>query len=97
MEKISETIKLAFDKSIENFDENNFIKEVKEYIKEQNLIQPEILSKLSFDIPKIFEIIQLLIDIKNINWLFLSSKESTSITSYLYYKQHDKKSSEITY
>ena len=93
MEKISETIKLAFEKSIENFDENNFIKEVKEYIKEQNLIEPEILSKLSFDIPKIFEIIQLLIGIKNINWLFLSFQESTSITSYLYYKQHDKKSS----
>ena len=59
MEKISKTIKLAFDKSIENFDENNFIKEVKEYIKEQNLIQPEFLSKLSFDITKIFEIVKL--------------------------------------
>ena len=93
MEKISETIKLAFDKSIENFDENNFIKEVKEYIKEQNLIEPEILSKLSFDIPKIFKVIQLLIGKKNINWLFLFSQESISISSYLYYMQHDKKSS----
>ena len=93
MEKISKTIKLAFDKSIENFDENNFIKEVKEYIKEQNLIEPEILSKLSFDIPKIFEIIQLLIGKKNINWLFLFSQESISLSSYLYYMQHDKKSS----
>ena len=93
MEKISETIKLAFEKSIENFDENNFIKEVKEYIKEQNLIEPEILSKLSFDIPKIFEVVQLLIGKKNINWLFLFSQESISISSYLYYMQHDKKSS----
>ena len=93
MEKISETIKLAFEKSIENFDENNFIKEVKEYIKEQNLIEPEILSKLSFDIPKILEIIQLLIGKKNINWLFLFSQESISLSSYLYYMQHDKKSS----
>ena len=93
MEKISETIKLAFEKSIENFDENNFIKEVKEYIKEQNLIEPEILSKLFFDIPKIFEIIQLLIGKKNINWLFLFSQESISLSSYLYYMQHDKKSS----
>lgn len=90
MEKISECIKSVFDKNITDFDENNFIKEVKEYIKEQKLIEPEILSKLSFDIPKIIKILQLLINEKNINWLVLSSEESTSISSYLYYMQNKK-------
>ena len=91
MEKISQYIKLAFDKSIETFDENNFIKEIKNYIKEQDLIKPEILSKLSFDISKILEIIQLLISEKNIDWLVLSSHEPASISSYLYYMQNNNK------
>ena len=67
------------------------IKEIKDYIKEQDLIEPEILSKLSLDIPKILEIIQLLVSEKNINWLVLSSHESASISSYLYYMQHNNK------
>ena len=85
MEKISECIKSLLDKSIQDFDENIFIKEVKEFIKEGKLIEPEILSKLAFDKPEIIKILQLLLDEKIINWLLLSPEKSTSISSYLYY------------
>ena len=91
MEKISKCIKSLLDKSIKDIDENNFIKEVKVFIKEQKLIEPEILSKLSLNISKIIETIQLLLGEKAIDWLVLSPEESTSISNYLYYMQNKKK------
>ena len=91
MEKISKCIKSLFDKSIKDIDENKFIKEVKEFIKEQKLIEPEILSILSLDISEIIKIIQLLLDEKTINWLILSPEESASISSYLFFMQNKKK------
>ena len=91
MEKISKCIKSLLDKSIKDIDENKFIKEVKEFIKEQKLIVPEILSILSLDISEIIKIIQLLLDEKTINWLILSPEESASISSYLFFMQNKKK------
>lgn len=73
-----------------NIDENSFIKDVKNYIKELNFDDCERISELNFDFKKITDIIKLLITEKNINWLVLSSKESTSISSYLYYMQNKK-------
>jgi len=91
MKKISKCIKSLLDKSIKDIDENKFIKEVKEFIKEQKLIVPEILSILSLDISEIIKIIQLLLDEKTINWLILSPEESASISSYLFFMQNKKK------
>ena len=79
-----------FDKDIKDFDENTFVNEMKNYMREINLDEDKKLYELNFGFKEIMNIIKALIDEKNINWLSMSPKEETSISSYLYYMQNKK-------
>ena len=77
-----------FNEKNNNLDEASFIKEVKNYIKDLNFEDSEKICELNLSLEKIIDIISLLVGEKENNWLVLSSKESTSISSYLYYMQN---------
>ena len=87
MKKIYELIENELDKDMDDFDENLFIENVKKYIREQEFEGYEKIVELDFSFKKIMEILNALVDEKNINWLETSKEESASITSYLYYMQ----------
>ena len=90
LEKIYKLIEKMFDKDIKDFDENTFINEMKNYMREINLDEDKKLYELNFGFKETMIIIKALIDEKNINWLSMSPKEETSISSYLYYMQNKK-------
>ena len=87
VKKIYELIENELDKDMDDFDETLFIENVKKYIREQEFEGYEKIVELDFSFKKIMEILNALVDEKNINWLETSKEESASITSYLYYMQ----------
>ena len=90
MEKIYKLIEMQTGEDSSDFNENTFISEVKNFIEEQNFDEKEKIVELDFNLRKIMDIIKLLINEKNINWLVLSPKETISVSSYLYYIQNKK-------
>jgi len=90
MEDINKLIENIFNKKFNNLDENLFINKVKNYIKEFNFDESEKICRLNFNFTNIIKITSLLLKEKEINWLEFHIKETTSISSYLYFMQNKK-------
>lgn len=67
---------------------NSFIKEVKDYIKSKNYVGNERIVSLDFDLDKLIHLLKKLVRKERFDWLILSPEETTSIESFLYYRQN---------
>ena len=88
MEKIIKIIETIFEQKCDYLKEDSFIEEVKNYIKVLNFDESEKICELNFSFKRIMKIITLLIKENKIDWLNLTSEETISISSYLYYMKN---------
>ena len=74
---------------IKRIDNNKFIDNIKEFIKNKRFSNYNELSEINIDVTKIIEIIKELLQQENINWMKLSSEETLSLSTYLFYLQNN--------